>query len=173
MFKKTALNFLPPLNFLLHKSYWYTKYILSITNEQEFFLQRKVRRGIFTLEIINGKWGRKKALQWFLFGAVNFYKTVPSSRRGIITHYYTCHVLGEPGFTAFPEGEGEMQTLNWEQPWAGLSLNQVLKAPSSLNLNSSRDRAFTAFLGDLFYCLTTLNIQNFFLIFNLNPTDLV
>lgn len=42
-----------------------------------------------------------------------------------------------------------------------------LNALSKLALNSSRDRASTASLGDLFQCLTIL-IQNFFPISKLN-----
>ncbi|NXF08875.1 PHF11 protein, partial [Smithornis capensis] len=49
-----------------------------------------------------------------------------------------------------------------------LSLDQVLKAPSNLALNTSRDRASTPSLGNLFQCLTTLTGKNFSLIFHLN-----
>ena len=46
-------------------------------------------------------------------------------------------------------------------------LDQVLKAWSSLASKVSRDRA-SASLGNLFQCLTTLIVKDFFLISNLN-----
>ncbi|KAK4831170.1 hypothetical protein QYF61_015640 [Mycteria americana] len=45
---------------------------------------------------------------------------------------------------------------------------KLLKAPSNLALNTSRDGASTASLGNLFQCLATLIVKNFFLISNLN-----
>jgi len=54
------------------------------------------------------------------------------------------------------------------------------KAPFNLPLNTSRERASTASLGNLFQCLTTLTVKNFFLIsslklhaFSLKPLALV
>jgi len=44
----------------------------------------------------------------------------------------------------------------------------VLKAQSNLALNTSREGASTAFLGNLFQCLTTLRVKNLFPISNLN-----
>ena len=38
----------------------------------------------------------------------------------------------------------------------------MLKAPSNLALNTSRDGASTASLGNLFQCLTTLTVKKFF-----------
>ena len=49
-------------------------------------------------------------------------------------------------------------------PW----LDQVLRAPSSLTFNVSKDKASTTTLGNLLQCLTTLTVKNFFLISNLN-----
>ncbi|KAK4829612.1 hypothetical protein QYF61_005739 [Mycteria americana] len=45
---------------------------------------------------------------------------------------------------------------------------RLLKAPSNLALNTSKDGASTTSLGNLFQCLTTLIGKNFFLISNLN-----
>ena len=45
---------------------------------------------------------------------------------------------------------------------------RLLKAPSSLALNASREGASTASLGNLFQCPTTLTVNNFFLISSLN-----
>ena len=45
---------------------------------------------------------------------------------------------------------------------------RLLKAPSNLALNTSRDGASTASLGNLCQCLTNLRAKNFFLIANLN-----
>ena len=45
---------------------------------------------------------------------------------------------------------------------------RLLKAPSSLALNASRKGAFTTSLGNLFQCLTTLTVKNFFLTSSLN-----
>ena len=42
------------------------------------------------------------------------------------------------------------------------------KHPSNLALNTSSDGASTTSLGNLFQCLTTLPVQNFFLTSNLN-----
>ena len=41
---------------------------------------------------------------------------------------------------------------------------RLLKAPSSLAFNISRNGASTSSLRNLFWCLTTLIVQNFFLI---------
>jgi len=43
----------------------------------------------------------------------------------------------------------------------------LLRAPSSLALNTSREGAATTFLGNLCQCLTTVIVKNFFLISNL------
>jgi len=48
---------------------------------------------------------------------------------------------------------------------ARLSLHQ---AASNLVLNTSRDEAFTASLGSLHQCLTTLRVNNFFFVSDLN-----
>jgi len=53
-------------------------------------------------------------------------------------------------------------------PWAGTPSTRLLKAPSNLALNTSREGASTAPLGNLFQCLTTLIVKKFFLISNLN-----
>ena len=45
---------------------------------------------------------------------------------------------------------------------------RLLRAPSNLALNSSREGAATASLGSLCQCLTTLMVKNFFLISHLN-----
>jgi len=45
---------------------------------------------------------------------------------------------------------------------------RLLRAPSNLGLNTARERAATASLGNLFQCFTTLMVKNFFLISNLN-----
>ena len=45
---------------------------------------------------------------------------------------------------------------------------RLLRGPSSLTLSVSRDRASTTSLGNLFQCLTTLIIKNFFLTSSLN-----
>ena len=44
-----------------------------------------------------------------------------------------------------------------------LPLDHLLRAPSSLALNASREGASTASLGNLFQYLTTLTVKNFFL----------
>jgi len=44
----------------------------------------------------------------------------------------------------------------------------LLEAPSNLALNTAREGASTASLGNLFQCLTTPILKNFFLISNLN-----
>jgi len=49
----------------------------------------------------------------------------------------------------------------FHQPW-------LLRAPFSLALNTAREGAATASLGNLGQCLTTLMVKNFFLISNLN-----
>ncbi|KAK4825513.1 hypothetical protein QYF61_000026, partial [Mycteria americana] len=45
---------------------------------------------------------------------------------------------------------------------------RLIKAPSNLALNTSREGVSTTFLGNLFQCRTTLTVKNFFLISNLN-----
>lgn len=49
-----------------------------------------------------------------------------------------------------------------------LPLTRLLKTPSNLVFNISRNRAATVSLGHLFQHLPTLIVQNFFLISNLN-----
>ena len=49
-----------------------------------------------------------------------------------------------------------------------LQCHQVLRAPSSLTLSVSRDRASTTSLGNLCQCLTALIVRHIFLTFNLN-----
>ena len=44
---------------------------------------------------------------------------------------------------------------------------RLLRAPSNLALNTSREGASTVSLGNLFQCFTTLMVKNFFLISNL------
>ena len=48
------------------------------------------------------------------------------------------------------------------------SLIRLFSAPSSLDLNVSRDRVMTTSLDNLFWCLTALTVEDFFLISNLN-----
>jgi len=55
---------------------------------------------------------------------------------------------------------------------------RLLRAPSSLAWNTSREGAVTASLGSLFQCLTTFTVKNVFLVsslpsFSLNPLPLV
>jgi len=45
---------------------------------------------------------------------------------------------------------------------------RLLRAPSSLALNTAREGAATASLGSLGQCFTTLTVKNFFLISHLN-----
>jgi len=45
---------------------------------------------------------------------------------------------------------------------------RLLRAPSNLALNTAREGAATASLGNLGQCFTTLMVKNFFLIFSLN-----
>jgi len=45
---------------------------------------------------------------------------------------------------------------------------RVLRAPSNLGLNTAREGAATAALGNLPQCFTTLMVKNFFLVCNLN-----
>jgi len=48
---------------------------------------------------------------------------------------------------------------------------RLLRAPSNLALDTSREGAVTASLAKLFQCLTALIVKNFFLISDLNlPT---
>ena len=53
-------------------------------------------------------------------------------------------------------------------PWTGTPSTRVLRAPSNLALNTAREGAATASLGNLFQGLTTLMVKNLFLISNLN-----
>jgi len=46
---------------------------------------------------------------------------------------------------------------------------RLLKALSNLALNTSREGAATASLGNLCQALTTFMVKNFFLVSNLNP----
>ena len=46
--------------------------------------------------------------------------------------------------------------------------DQLVRATSSLALNASRDGASTAFLGNLFQCVTSSCVENLLLISNLN-----
>ena len=69
--------------------------------------------------------------------------------------------------------------LGWKGPYRASSSNlpavgrdtshqtRLLKAPSSLALNTAREGAATASLGNLFQCLITLMVKNFFLLPNL------
>jgi len=46
--------------------------------------------------------------------------------------------------------------------WAGLStVDQAAQGPSNLAFNTSRDGAYTASLGSLCWCLTSLSVKNF------------
>ena len=45
---------------------------------------------------------------------------------------------------------------------------KLLSTPSSLALNVCKDKAFTTSLGNLFQCLTTLTVNNSFLVSSLN-----
>jgi len=45
---------------------------------------------------------------------------------------------------------------------------RLLRAPSNLALDTAREGAATASLGNLGQCFTTLKVKNFFLISNLN-----
>jgi len=45
---------------------------------------------------------------------------------------------------------------------------RLLRAPSYLALNTAREGASTASLGNLCQCLTTLRVKNLFLVSNLN-----
>jgi len=45
---------------------------------------------------------------------------------------------------------------------------RLLRAPSNLTLNISRDGAATTSLGSPFQCFTTLTVKNFFLTSSLN-----
>jgi len=62
--------------------------------------------------------------------------------------------------------------LKIQLPYLGqglLPLDQVaLKATSNMALDMSGKEAFTASLGNLFQCLTTLTVNNFCLIFKQN-----
>jgi len=44
----------------------------------------------------------------------------------------------------------------------------LIKVPSNLALSTSREQASTTFLGNLFQCLATLKVKNFFLLPNQN-----
>jgi len=60
----------------------------------------------------------------------------------------------------------------WFQPprygQGHLPLDQVLKGPSNLALNTAREWAAATSLGSLFQCLTNLTVKNFCLLSNLN-----
>jgi len=45
---------------------------------------------------------------------------------------------------------------------------RLLKAPANPALNTAREGAATASLGNLFQCFTTLTVKNFFFVSNLN-----
>jgi len=51
-------------------------------------------------------------------------------------------------------------------------LTRLLRVPSILTLNVSRDGASTTFLGNLFQCFTVLMVKNLFLISSLNLPSL-
>lgn len=53
-------------------------------------------------------------------------------------------------------------------PWATFHCLTLLKAPSNMALNTSRDESCTTSLGNLFHCLTTFKVKNVFLISKLN-----
>lgn len=55
-------------------------------------------------------------------------------------------------------------------PWTGTPslATRLLKASSSVALNTSMDGTATASEGDLFHCVTTPIITNFLLMFNMN-----
>ncbi|KAK4832092.1 hypothetical protein QYF61_020707 [Mycteria americana] len=99
----------------------------------------------------------------------------PSGQQGII------HLQHGPGHLMGPWTAQKKTSLQAYcdslQPWdSAPSFHQViqspiirlLKAPSNLALNTSRDGAATTSLGNLFQGLTTLIVKNFFLISNLN-----
>ncbi|CAN0052273.1 unnamed protein product [Bubo scandiacus] len=69
-------------------------------------------------------------------------------------------------------GLEETLKIIWFQPpchgQGHLPLDQVLKALSNLALNTAREGAATASLGNLCQCLTTVTVKNFFLISNLD-----
>ena len=60
----------------------------------------------------------------------------------------------------------------WFQPpcheQGHLHQTRLLRAPTNLALNTSREGADTASLGNLGQCFTTLMVKNFFLLSNLN-----
>jgi len=67
--------------------------------------------------------------------------------------------------------EGTLKTISF-QPRAmsrdTFHYTRLLKAPSNLALDTAREGADTASLGNLFQCLNTLIIKNFFFITSLN-----
>jgi len=67
--------------------------------------------------------------------------------------------------------EGTLQTISFQPPAMGrdpFHQTRVLRAPSNLALNTAREGAAIASLGNLGQGLTTLMVKNFFLIFNLD-----
>jgi len=52
--------------------------------------------------------------------------------------------------------------------WDPFHQTRLLKAPSNLALNTAREGAATASLGNLFQFLNTLRVKSFFLLSNLN-----
>jgi len=64
--------------------------------------------------------------------------------------------------------KGTLQIISQFQPPAmgrdTFHQTRLLKAPCNLASNTSREGAATASLGNLFQCLTTLPVKNFFLI---------
>lgn len=67
--------------------------------------------------------------------------------------------------------EGTLKTIQFQPPYCEqgyLPQTRLFKAPSSLALNTSRDEVSTASWSSLCQCLTTLKVNNFFLVTNLN-----
>ena len=68
------------------------------------------------------------------------------------------------------EMEGTLKIIPFQPPAIGRDTSlqtMLLTAPSSLALSVSREGASTASLGNLFQCLTTLRVKDFFLISSL------
>jgi len=62
--------------------------------------------------------------------------------------------------------EGTSQIISFQPPAMGRDTShqtRLLKAPSNLALNTAREGAATASLGNLCQGLTTLTVKNFFL----------
>ena len=67
--------------------------------------------------------------------------------------------------------QGSIRSPSSNSPTIGRDTSlqtKLFKAPSSLALNAYREGASTASLGNLFQCLTTLAVKNFFLVSSLN-----